>query len=320
MRVRFAPGVYVDFVNLHADAGIEDGDETARDANLQQVADFVDENSVGNAVLIYGDTNSRVGWAMFLQIDRLLIRVNQYTRVADNIRLYANYGFKDAWVQLVRGGTAPAAGSTDLLCAMPVPASTACETVDKVFFRPSSIISLSANNFAYDASRFLNSTGGALSDHIPVQVDFSWSLSPSLRASDLQGGSSGTWFNDLSTLPANPVAQSITLHGASRLDAVALTLSNGDVFSHGGTGGTATTLVLNKGEALTSGTICTGSYNSGTRNFYASFTSNLGRTLAAGTRTSTCFTSTAPSGFGLVGFYGAAGDEMDLLGFIWGAQ
>ncbi|KAL9109316.1 MAG: hypothetical protein Q9227_006071 [Pyrenula ochraceoflavens] len=304
MRVRFAPGVYIDFVNLHADAGIEEGDETARNANLQQVADYISTSSVGNAVLIYGDTNSRV--------------IDSYTRAADNIRLYSNYGFTDAWVRLVKSGTAPAAGSTDLLCDMPVPASTACEVVDKVLFRPSNLINLSPTSFSYDASRFLNSSGGALSDHIPVHVDFSWSLSSSLRASDLQGGTSGNWFNDLPTLPSNPVARLITLRGGSRLDAVELTLSNGDILSHGGTGGTASSLSLNSGELITGGTLCTGSYNGGTRNFYASFTTSLGRSVTGGAKTNTCYTMNAPSGYSLVGFYGKDGNEMDLLGFIWG--
>lgn len=60
MRVRFDEGVYVDFYNLHTDAGTEAGDETARNANIQQVIDYVDVWSVGNAVMIFGDTNSRV--------------------------------------------------------------------------------------------------------------------------------------------------------------------------------------------------------------------------------------------------------------------
>lgn len=38
MRVRLEEGVYVDFVNLHADAGVEEGDEEARTSNIQQVS------------------------------------------------------------------------------------------------------------------------------------------------------------------------------------------------------------------------------------------------------------------------------------------
>jgi hypothetical protein len=37
MRLRVDEGVYIDFINLHADAGTEAGDETARTANIKQV-------------------------------------------------------------------------------------------------------------------------------------------------------------------------------------------------------------------------------------------------------------------------------------------
>lgn len=37
MRLRVDEGVYIDAINLHADAGIEDGDNVARTANIQQV-------------------------------------------------------------------------------------------------------------------------------------------------------------------------------------------------------------------------------------------------------------------------------------------
>jgi endonuclease/exonuclease/phosphatase (EEP) superfamily protein YafD len=70
MRLRIDEGVYIDFYNLHADAGTEAGDETARAANLQQVADYIDVWSVGSAVLVFGDTNSR------------------YTRADDGIRVF----------------------------------------------------------------------------------------------------------------------------------------------------------------------------------------------------------------------------------------
>jgi hypothetical protein len=133
MRWSPAPGVQFDVINLHADAGTEAGDETARTANIQQVltstnssdiqldnriqvADYVTANSVGNPVLIFGDTNSR------------------YTRTADNIpTIVKQNGLTDAWVQLVRKGSPPAAGSGDLVCPdNAVPQNTSCEVVDKV--------------------------------------------------------------------------------------------------------------------------------------------------------------------------------------------
>lgn len=59
MRMTIADGVEVDVYNLHTDAGSEAADDAARSANVQQVADYIDSNSVGKAVIVAGDTNSR---------------------------------------------------------------------------------------------------------------------------------------------------------------------------------------------------------------------------------------------------------------------
>lgn len=59
MRTLISEGVYIDTYNLHADAGTEPGDLVARAANLQEVSDYINVWSVGNAVLVFGDTNSR---------------------------------------------------------------------------------------------------------------------------------------------------------------------------------------------------------------------------------------------------------------------
>ncbi|CAE6520906.1 unnamed protein product [Rhizoctonia solani] len=302
MRLRIDEGVYIDFINLHADAGTEAGDETARTANIKQVADYISSNSVGNAVIIFGDTNSR------------------YTRSEDNIRLFSTQnGLTDAWVQAI-GGAAPAAGSDALVCPDGVPTDIKCEVVDKVFFRGSNFITLTSNGFYYDTARFLSTDLATLTDHNPVRVEFAWSLVSTLRRSDLYGGPHGTWFNDLPSLPSSPKAASITLRGANRLDAIAIALTSGASFSHGGTGGTAYSLSLSSGEAIASVKLCWGQYDSQTRNFYALVTTSAGRTVSAGTTTSDCATATAPPGFGVVGTYGQSGDEMDQLGFVYAKQ
>ncbi|KAJ7631978.1 mannose-binding lectin [Mycena polygramma] len=303
MRIRIDEGVYIDFYNLHADAGIEDGDETARAANLQQVADYIDVWSTGNAVLVFGDTNSR------------------YTRADDGIRVFSTQnGLTDAWVQDAEGGVFPAIGADALLCPDGVPPNISCEVVDKVLYRGNDLITLANTGFFYDTARFLSSDLATLSDHNPVRVGFAWTLAGALRQSDLQGGPHGTWFNDLPSLPAAPVARVLTLRGAARLDSVAIALTSGANFMHGGTGGTAVSLTLATGEAVVSGTLCWDQFNGDTRNFYALFTTSAGRTLTAGTITSSCATMSAPDGFGVVGFFGQDGDEMDQLGFIYSKQ
>jgi len=301
MRGIIDDGVYIDFYNLHTDAGTETGDETARDANVQQVADYIDTWSTGNAVMVFGDTNSR------------------YTRTADNIAVFQTQnGLTDAWVQLEEGGVNPTV-ETD--CANPSLVNN-CETVDKVFFRGSSILDLKATYFNYESEKFLQANGSILSDHNPVTVNLTWSLSNTLRQSSYFGGPHGTWFTDLTNLSTitSPPASTLTFAGGNRLDSVALQLSDGTSFSHGGTGGTAASLTLGAGEYWSEAELCEGTYNSETRNFYIRATTNLGNTLEAGTSTADCGTFSAPDGWGIVGFLGQDGDEVDQLGFVYAPQ
>jgi hypothetical protein len=52
MRVRLAESTYIDFYNLHADAGSDGGDLSARAANFAQLSSFVQSHSAGNAVVV----------------------------------------------------------------------------------------------------------------------------------------------------------------------------------------------------------------------------------------------------------------------------
>ncbi|OAH11144.1 jacalin-like lectin [Streptomyces jeddahensis] len=298
-RVRLAEGVFVDLYNVHTNADVTDEALAARRANIEQLSDFIQANSAGNAVIVMGDTNTR------------------YTRTGDNIRtLVDENGLTDAWVQLVRGGSAPAQGSDALVCDSAAPTDD-CEVVDKVLYRGSDLVKLTATRYHNDWASFTDSDGEHLSDHYPHTVDFSWSLPSTLRASDFFGGPHGTAFNDADDLPAAPAPRTLTLRGASRLDAVSLTHDGGTVLAHGGTGGTATSLTLASGEHLTSVKLTRGQKDGRTRIFSASFTTDKGRTLTSGTATSDSVTYTAPSGWAIVGFTGRAGDEIDKLGVLY---
>ena len=107
--------------------------------------------------------------------------------------------------------------------------------------------------------------------------------------------------------------------GENRLDSVALELKDGTSFNHGGTGGTKVSLTLGAGEHWTETKLCTGQYNSHTRNFYIKATTSTGKTLEAGTSTDNCQTFTAPDGFAVVGFMGQADDEVDQLALVYAA-
>jgi len=298
-RVRLAEGVYVDVYNAHPNADDTDEAHAARRANISQLSAFIQANSAGNAVIVAGDTNTR------------------YTRAGDNIRtLVADNGLTDAWVQLVKGGVQPTQGSDALLCPTTAPTND-CEVVDKIFYRGSKLVNLSATRYNNEWASFLDSAGANLSDHFPHTVDFSWTLPANLRASDFFGGPHGTAFSDADDLPATRSPRTLTLRGGSRLDAVSLTHDGGTTLTHGGTGGTATSLTLASGEHLTSVKLTQGQKDSQTRIFSAAFTTDKSRTLTSGTATSDTTTFTAPSGWQIVGFTGRSGDEIDKLGVVY---
>ena len=218
-------------------------------------------------MLVFGDTNSR------------------YTRAADNIALFTTQnGLTDAWVALEHAGTPPAVES---LCTNPS-TTDACETVDKLFFRGSRLLSLAATSFHYDSDNFLQPNGSILTDHNPILISLAWAAAADLRQSDFWGGPHGTWFSDVPALPAapSPVGATLTLRGAARLDAVMLNLTSGAGFVHGGTGGSPASLALAADEHVGSVLLCEGQHDGHTRIFYMQATTSAGRTVQAGTATS----------------------------------
>ncbi|MFD9324591.1 jacalin-like lectin [Streptomyces sp. NPDC060065] len=302
MRERLSEGVYVDFYNLHTNAGTSDGDLASRADNLNQLSAFIQSHSAGNAVVVMGDTNTR------------------YTRSGDTIAEFAAAnGLTDPWVQLIRGGVAPTKGSDALVCdqtGTTVP--NTCEVVDKVLYRSSKLVSLNATSYNNEHAKFLETGSNLmLSDHDPITVGFTWSRNSAFQLSDQFGGPHGDYFTDINSVPAAARATKISLRAGSRVDQMGITLSSGTTLTHGGTGGTASSLTLGSGEYVTTALLCQGVKDDHTRIFYAKFTTNLGNSLAGGTTTSDCVTRTAPSGWQIAGFHGRTGDEVDKIGFIY---
>ncbi|KAG6010183.1 hypothetical protein E4U21_007660 [Claviceps maximensis] len=299
MRAQIAEGLYIDLYNIHTDAGTEKGDEVARRANLDQLAQYIQDNSAGNAVIVFGDTNSR------------------YSRTEDSLREFRDKsGLRDAWVDLIRNQIDPMV-ETD--CSNPS-ISNNCETVDKVFYRGNSILQLQPMNWRYESRRFFQPDGNVLSDHNPVACDFRWTLTNRLQQSGFLGGPHGYWFSDLPQLESihKPKVSTINLRAGSRLDRIGVTLGGNNVqLTHGGDGGDETTFTLGDDEYWTQSSLCQGQKRGHTRIFSFSATTSSGRTVAVGTTTSDCRDFAAPAGWHIVGFVGQSGDEVDRLSFIF---
>jgi endonuclease/exonuclease/phosphatase family metal-dependent hydrolase len=299
MRARLAEGVWIDLYNLHTDAGVTSGDLAARRANLAQVTAFMRAHSAGNAVIVFGDTNTR------------------YTRAGDTIAEFAAAnGLTDPWVDLVRGGHAPAPGEPAITCDDAVVDET-CEVVDKILYRGSRHLGLDAVGYRNDHAAFRDDDGENLSDHYPIAARFDWSLSPDFRMSDQFGGPHGDLFTDIDALAPGATPTELRLRAGSRVDRIGLTLADGTRLEHGGSGGTLRTLALDDGEYPASLHLCRAKRDGHTRIFSARFTTSTGRTLAGGTETGDCATYTAPSGWQIAGFHGRSGNELDKVGVIY---
>ncbi|RRR98547.1 jacalin-like lectin [Glycomyces terrestris] len=298
MRARLAEGVWVDLYNLHTDAGSDGADIAAREANLAQVTAFMAAHSAGNAVIVYGDTNTR------------------YTRGDGIAEFAAANGLTDAWVELVRGGDAPDEGDPALVCD-DATVNASCEVVDKVLYRSGDHVRLDAGQYRNDHAAFRDANGENLSDHYPIAVDFAWTTGGDFTLSDQFGGSHGAFFTDVDDLDAGDDPAVLRLRSGARVDLIGLTLADGTVLDHGGSGGTPAALALGAGEYPVSLHLCRGQRDGHTRIFFARFTTSIGRTLAGGTATGDCTTYTAPAGWQIAGFHGRAGAEVDKIGVVY---
>lgn len=298
-RIRLAEGVYVDFYNLHPNAGSADADLAARRANLSELSAFIGAYSAGNAVVVAGDTNTR------------------WTRAGDNLReLVAAHGLRDAWVEEERGGVPPAIGTPGLVCD-DAAVTDACEVVDKILFRGNRQIALDLERYANDDAAFRTADDRMLSDHYPITARLRWTSAPGLSLSDVVGGPHGTPFTDVAALPAAPRVGAVHLRSGSRVDQVGIDLVGGPALRHGGGGGTASSLVLAPGEHVRSVSATTVQVSGRTRIGGLTITTSTGRTLTGGRPSGTATTWTAPDGWQVAGFHGRAGSEVDKLGVVF---
>ena len=157
-RHEFAPGVFLDVYNWHADAGGAANDEAARRSNTRQLYAAIADFSAGNAVIVLGDTN------------------NRYTRDGDVLpEMLSAVGLTDVWIELSRGGVLPAIGPSLGDCADQT--GPDCEHIDKILYRSSAALMLQALEYDVPA-HFVDALGGPLSDHDPVFARFEWRVVP----------------------------------------------------------------------------------------------------------------------------------------------
>lgn len=297
--VEIEPGYFIDIYDIHTDAGSDEGSYAARRSNMIQLANLISERSIGKAVIVIGDTNSR------------------YTREQDNFEtaVLATCGLTDPWIDLIRNGDVPADG--EALMDPNNRNSATNEVVDKIWYRSGRNVNLEAISYALLETEFTDENGLQLSDHYPITATFRYTLNESIKTSETYGGGGGTAFSFLETM-GNTFPESISIRSGSRLDNISFTYS-GTSASVGGTGGTYQQMVLQENEYIVSMEVSKvkkslfGTY----RISYVKFTTNLGNVLEGGQKGSDVYTFTAPTGYAIAGVHGFFGEEIDRLGAIY---
>ncbi|WP_405818586.1 jacalin-like lectin [Streptomyces sp. NBC_01390] len=133
------------------------------------------------------------------------------------------------------------------------------------------------------------------------------------------GGHGGNDFTDAPVARDGNYVSNVTIRTGDRVDQVGLRFRNGTQVTHGGNGGTLHTLNLYNRERVISVEMCA-SGGDGRRLTYIRFTTDRGRTLSGGRRTGDCVTVGLPRDADhtmIGGFHGAAGANVDRLGFIY---
>jgi hypothetical protein len=136
-----------------------------------------------------------------------------------------------------------------------------CEVVDKVLYRGSKLVTLNATSYNNEHAKFLDLGRPDALRPRPDHGRLHLVAERGFQLSEQFGGPHGDYYHDIDSVPAAARATTISLRAGSRVDQVGLTLANGTTLTHGGTGGTASSLTLGSGEYVTSAYLCEGKYS-----------------------------------------------------------
>ncbi|MCI0920122.1 endonuclease/exonuclease/phosphatase family protein [Sphingobacterium rhinopitheci] len=157
-RICIAANVIIDTYNVHATSGYSLSAAKARRNNLLQLANYIDQHSVGNALIVMGDFNAHYQYHLDNMIDFL-----EQTKL------------QDSWVSTILQGKYPSVQDNfvildDLSC------NNYIETIDKILYRSNEHITLEPLKYKVEEEIFLDNNEAHLSDHLAVMVDLKWNI------------------------------------------------------------------------------------------------------------------------------------------------
>lgn len=140
VELTLAHGARVVVFNVHGDAGDSEGDVGARRRGYVQLAEYIARHFKGRAIIVAGDTNLDDSDARDRQILHTFKRATGLSEVCREFTC--------------RGAN-----------------------LDRVLYRSSTRVSLKPRAWRAD-SRFVDSEGNDLSDHLPMAAEFEWTKLP----------------------------------------------------------------------------------------------------------------------------------------------
>jgi hypothetical protein len=135
-----APGVELDVYNLHGEAGGTPEDQPLKQLDFEELAAYVNANSIGRAIILGGDTN-----------------------------LHTDQAYAGGIWDTFRSAT----GVVDVCDTIPADCGVDADDIDKFAYRNSDALEIVPLSHDFEIDKFVYS-GGALSDHDALAVRFRW--------------------------------------------------------------------------------------------------------------------------------------------------
>jgi endonuclease/exonuclease/phosphatase family metal-dependent hydrolase len=145
VRMALQPGVTVDVYTLHAEAGGTERDQQLQVDDFDQLADYIEQQSEGHAIILGGDTN--------LHTD------SDHPDASDG----ADTEIWDRFLDRT--------GLVDTCESLECPETDA---IDKIAVRSAGGVQLTATSHDFPTERFQDADGEDLSDHPPLVVEIDW--------------------------------------------------------------------------------------------------------------------------------------------------
>ena len=150
------PGVYVNVINVHMDAGYDLLSIKARANNFRQLAAYINDNlNDGRALIVQGDFNFKFK-----------------RQLSDDLvaNLLASTGLKDVWAELYNGGlTDTADPAFDM--------NAEGDDLDRILYRSGAYMTLTPVSKIYP--ELTGPNGERYTDHYPMETTFSYTITGS---------------------------------------------------------------------------------------------------------------------------------------------